>query len=166
MGLDSGLGRLPAQPGLSLNSYRLRPRSRGSVLLRSADPRSSPMIDLNAFADPNDLDRTIDGVAMSREILSQPAFRPFINREHAPGERAMTRADLSAFARQHFRSACHTVGTCRMGRGLDAVVDPMLRVRGIEALRVCDSSIMPRLISSNTNAATIMIAEKAADLIG
>ena len=160
-----GAGSVPGGNGLTLNSYHLRPRSRGSVLLRSADPRSSPMIDLNAFADPYDLDRTIDGVAMSREILSQPAFRPFVRREHAPGERAVTRADLSAFARQHFRSACHTVGTCRMGGGLDAVVDPMLRVRGIEALRVSDSSIMPRLISSNTNAATIMIAEKAADLI-
>jgi choline dehydrogenase-like flavoprotein len=160
-----GAGSVPGGNGLTLNSYHVRPRSRGNLTLRSADPRHHPVIHLNAFAEPYDLERATDGVAISREILSRPAFRPFIRREHKPGEKAVSRAELSAFARRHFRSACHPVGTCRMGNGVDAVVDPMLRVRGIEGLRVCDSSIMPRLISSNTNAATIMIAEKAADLL-
>ncbi|MBN9016417.1 MAG: GMC family oxidoreductase N-terminal domain-containing protein [Rhizobiales bacterium] len=164
-GLEEGIGGVPGGHGCTLNSYHVRPRSRGSVTLRSADPRVAPAIDPNAFAEPYDLDRAVDGIEMSREILSQPAFRPFVSAIHLPGPGIRSRAELMAFAREHARSAYHPVGTCRMGGGEDSVVDPQLRVRGIGALRVCDSSIMPRLISSNTNAATVMIAEKAADLI-
>ncbi|MDB5524311.1 MAG: alanine-phosphoribitol ligase [Rhizobium sp.] len=164
-GVEEGIGSVPGGNGCTLNSYPLRPRSRGSVTLRSADLRDAPIIDPNPYADPYDLDRAVDGIKISQEILSQPAFRPFVNRLHVPGDEIRTKADYEQFARTYGRSAYHPVGTCRMGSGENAVVDPQLRVRGIDRLRVCDSSIMPRLISSNTNAATVMIAEKAADMI-
>jgi choline dehydrogenase-like flavoprotein len=159
-----GAGSVPGANGFTLNSYHLRPRSRGTVTLRSDDPCDPPIIDLNAFADPYDLDRAVDGILISREILSQPAFRRFVRREHLPGERVTSRAEFAAFIHQFARSAFHPAGTCRMGRDAGSVVDPTLRVRGIQCLRVCDNSVMPRLISSNTNAAAVMIAEKAADL--
>ncbi|RCW78847.1 GMC family oxidoreductase [Phyllobacterium bourgognense] len=164
-GVEEGIGSVPGGNGCTLNSYHVRPRSRGSVTLRSSNPRDAPIIDPNAFSDPYDLERAIDGIMLSREILAQPAFRPFIRREHLPGDAVTSRESAALFARQYARSAYHPVGTCRMGTGEGAVVDPQLRVRGIEGLRVCDSSIMPRLISSNTNAATVMIGEKAADII-
>ncbi|TCL71258.1 GMC family oxidoreductase N-terminal domain-containing protein [Rhizobium sp. BK251] len=164
-GVEEGIGTVPGGNGCTLNSYHVRPRSRGSVTLKSADPRDAPVIDPNAFSEPYDLDRAVDGIMISREILAQPAFRSLIRSEYLPGDRVKNRADALDFARQYGRSAYHPVGTCRMGGSAQAVVDPQLRLNGIEALRVCDSSVMPRLISSNTNAATIMIAEKAADLI-
>jgi choline dehydrogenase-like flavoprotein len=164
-GVEEGIGGVPGGDGCTLNSYHVRPRSRGSVTLRSADPRQKPLIDPNAFSELYDLDRAVDGIKMSQEILSQPAFRPFVRGVHLPGNDVRSQEDYKAFARQHARSAYHPVGTCRMGGDIGSVVDPDLRVRGVDRLRVCDSSIMPRLISSNTNAATIMIGEKAADLV-
>lgn len=164
-GVEEGIGSVPGGNGCTLNSYHLRPRSRGSVRLRSADPDDKPVIDPNPFADPYDLERAVDGIEISREILSQPALASLIRQEHLPGPSTRGREALRQFARDHGRSAYHPVGTCRMGGTADSVVDPALRVRGLEALRICDSSVMPRLISSNTNAATIMIAEKASDLI-
>jgi choline dehydrogenase-like flavoprotein len=148
-----------------LNSYHVRPRSRGSVTLRSADPRDPPVIDPNPFAERYDLDRAVEGIEISRQILSQPAFAPFIRREHLPGSGMNGRPALQVFAKEHGRSAYHPVGTCRMGGDANSVVDAELRVRGLQGLRVCDSSVMPRIVSSNTNAAVIMIAEKAADMI-
>jgi choline dehydrogenase-like flavoprotein len=156
---------VPGGNGCTLNTYYVRPRSRGAVTLRSADPREAPDIDPNPYADRYDLERTIDGLEVCREILSQPAIASFIRQEHLPGAAVRDRAALEVFAREHGRSAYHPVGTCRMGKGAEAVVDPQLRLHGVDRLRVCDSSIMPRIVSSNTNAATIMIAEKAADLI-
>lgn len=166
-GVEEGIGSVPGGNGCTLNSYPVRPRSRGSVTLRTANATDAPIIDPNPYAEPYDLERAADGILISRDILAQPAFKPFIKREHLPGAQVSTRQQAIAFAREHGRSAYHPVGTCRMGAAdnADAVVDPHLRVRGIEGLRVCDSSVMPRLISSNTNAATVMIAEKAADLI-
>lgn len=164
-GVEEGIGSVPGGNGCTLNSYPLRPKSRGSVTLRSADLRDAPLIDPNPYAESYDLDRAVDGIKISQDILSQPAFRPFVRRVHLPDDRIRTKAEYEAFARQNGRSAYHPVGTCRMGSGEQSVVDPHLRVRGIRGLRVCDSSVMPRLISSNTNAATIMIAEKAADII-
>jgi len=166
-GVEEGIGSVPGGNGCTLNSYPTRPRSRGSVRLTSADSADHPLIDPNPYADPRDLECAVDGILLCREILSQPALAPYMRRLHLPGDDVRTRDDLKAFARQHGRSSYHPAGTCRMGAAdqADAVVDPQLRVRGIAGLRVCDSSIMPRLISSNTNAATVMIAEKAADLI-
>ncbi|WP_224542978.1 GMC family oxidoreductase [Mesorhizobium sp. CA16] len=164
-GVEEGIGSVPGGNGCTLNSYHVRPRSRGSVTLRSADLRDAPVIDPNPFAERYDLERAIDGIEISREILSQPAFAKYISREHLPGAATKGRAALEAFARQHGRSAYHPVGTCRMGGDADSVVDPELRLRGLQDLRVCDSSVMPRIVSSNTNAAVIMMAEKAADMI-
>ena len=164
-GVEEGIGSVPGGNGCTLNSYHVRPRSRGSVTLRSADLLDPPVIDPNPFAERYDLDRAVDGIEISREILSQPALAKFIGREHLPGAATKGRAALEAFAREHGRSAYHPVGTCRMGGDAASVVDPELRLRGLKGLRVCDSSVMPRIVSSNTNAAVIMIAEKAADMI-
>lgn len=166
-GVEEGIGSVPGGNGCTLNSYPVRPRSRGTVRLRSSKSSDHPLIDPNPYAEPYDLERSVDGILISRDILAQPAFAPFIRREHLPGTAVQTRQQAAEFARTHGRSAYHPVGTCRMGANDDhgAVVDPELRVRGLQGLRVCDSSIMPRLVSSNTNAATIMVAEKAADMI-
>ena len=164
-GVEEGIGSVASGNGCTLNSYPVRPRSRGSVTLRSSNPADAPLIDPNPFAERYDLERAIDGIELSREILSQPAIARFIAREHLPGRNVSGRRELEKLARAYGRSAYHPVGTCRMGQGADSVVDPQLKLRGIEGLRVCDSSVIPRIVSSNTNAATIMIAEKASDLI-
>ena len=164
-GVEKGIGDVPGGNGCTLNSYHLRPRSRGSVTLRSNDPAAAPIIDPNPFAEPYDLARAVDGVKICREILSQSAFSRYVAREHIPGSGVRSEADYEAFAREAARSAYHPVGTCKMGVDERAVVDPQLRVHGLDGLRICDSSVMPKLISSNTNAAAIMIGEKASDLV-
>lgn len=164
-GVEKGIGTVPSGNGCTLNTYYVRPKSRGSVTLTSADPRDPPAIDVNAFAEPCDLARTVEGVELCREIMGQKAFAPYVAREHLPGPGVRSKAEIEGFAREAARSAYHPVGTCRMGGDADAVLDPQLRVRGVEGLRVCDSSAMPRLISSNTNAAAVMVGEKASDLI-
>jgi choline dehydrogenase-like flavoprotein len=163
-GLEAGVPPL-AGYGCTLNSCHLRPRSRGKVTLQSADPTAPPVIDPNYWAEPYDLEMSLRGFALTREIMAQPAFRKYVKREHLPGAEAKTREDLEAYARRFGKTDYHPVGTCKMGVDELAVVDPQLRVRGIDRLRVVDSSIMPRLISSNTNAASIMIGEKGSDLI-
>ncbi len=160
-----GADGVPGGNGVTLNSYHLRPRSRGTVTLRSADPRIMPVIDPNAFAEPYDLDRSVDGMLLSRELMAQSAWCQYVRREHVPGEATRTRQECADFVRRVARSANHPAGTCKMGVDGMAVVAPDLKVRGLDGLRVSDASIMPRLISSNTNAAAIMIGEKAADLI-
>jgi choline dehydrogenase-like flavoprotein len=151
--------------GCTLNAYFLHPRSRGSVTLRSADPRQPPIIDPNFLAEQDDLDRTVESVMIGQEIMSQPAISRYIAGEFMPGPGTQRRPDYEAYVRRESRSGYHPAGTCRMGIDEMAVVDPELRVRGIEGLRVADASIMPRLVSGNTNAPTIMIAEKASDIL-
>jgi choline dehydrogenase len=107
----------------------------------------------------------VAGLKWARKIASQPALRPYLQSELLPGDAAKTDADLLEFAKNNGATIYHPVGTCQMGHGPRAVVDPQLRVHGIEGLRVVDASIMPRLVSGNTNAPTIMIAEKASDMI-
>ena len=164
-GVEAGVPSIASGAGCTLNSYTLRPRARGSVTLRDADPAHPPIVDPNFLGDSHDLRTSIEGMRISREILNQPAMQRFVKREHFPGPQVRGRSALEDYARHHGRTSYHPVGTCRMGVDETAVVDPELRVRGIEGLRVCDSSIMPRLVSSNTNAPSIMIGEKAADLI-
>ena len=164
-GLEPGVPPVPTGSGCTLNTYFVRPRSRGYVLLRSADPTVMPLIDPNYLAEPYDLDMTVRGFKKMRDIMNQNAFAAIGGKEHYPAHRAKTDDDIEAFIRIHGRTAYHPVGTCRMGTDALAVVDPALNVRSIEGLRVADSSIMPSLISSNTNAAAIMIGEKASDLI-
>lgn len=164
-GVEEGVGTVPGGNGATLNSYFVRPRSRGSVTLRSADPADLPIVDPNSLAEPYDLDRTIDGIKIGQEIGRSRSLSRFVTAEHFPGAACRTRADYEAVARSHARSSYHPVGTCKMGVDHMAVVDPQLRVRGIEGLRVCDSSVMPKVVSSNTNATAIAIAEKASDMI-
>ena len=163
-GLEAGVGNT-ASYGCTLNSCHLRPRSRGWVKLRSADPKDAPLINPNYWAEPYDFEMSLRGFKLVREIMAQPAFREYIKSETQPGPDCRTDTDIAAYARKHGKTDYHPVGTCKMGTDEMAVVDPELRVRGIDGLRVADSSIMPRLISSNTNAASIMIGEKAADLV-
>ncbi len=164
-GLEAGVPPVPSGYGCTINSCYLRPRSRGSVSLPSADPIAAPIIDPNYWAEPHDLEMSLRGFDKTREIASQPALAKFIRKEHLPGLGAMNRADIEAYAKRFGKTDYHPVGTCKMGVDELAVVDPQCRVYGIDGLRVADSSIMPRLIGSNTNATAIMIGEKASDMI-
>ena len=165
-GAEAGVPSVPkGSSGVTLNSYTLRPKSRGSVTLRSADPRAMAVVDPNFLADPDDLRIAVEGMKISREIFSQPSLQKYIRAIRFPDDSVRTQAEYEAYARQYGRTSYHPVGSCRMGTGAMAVVDPQLRVRGLDGLRICDSSVMPSLIGSNTNAPTIMIGERAADLI-
>jgi choline dehydrogenase-like flavoprotein len=164
-GIEAGVEKLK-NPGVTLNSAYLRPRSRGTLRLAGADPLAAPLIDPNYWADPHDRAMGLEGLAIAREIMRQKALQPFVLAERLPGPGRITEADLVEYASRNAKTDHHPVGTCRMGRDAMAVVDPdSLKVHGLEGLRVCDSSIMPRLVSSNTNAPTIMIGEKASDLV-
>jgi len=164
-GVEEGVGTVPGGNGATCNSYHTRPRSRGSVTLRSANPVDAPIVDPNSFAEPYDLDRHIDAIKITQEVGRTRSMRRFVASEHFPGPACKTRKDYVEAARANARSSYHPVGTCKMGSDKMAVVDTALKLRGIEGLRVCDSAIMPRVNSSNTNAPVIAIAEKAADLI-
>ncbi len=163
-GIEAGVEAMP-NGGVTLNACYLRPRSRGTVRLASADPTVPPLIDPNYLEDARDRELSIEGLKLAREILRQAPLRPFIEAERLPGPDVRTDDDTFAFICQHSKTSHHPAGTCRMGSDALAVVDIRLRLNGIEGLRVADASIMPTIISSNTNAAAIMIGEKAADMI-
>lgn len=164
-GIEAGVAKLKNN-GLTLNAAFIRPRSRGSVRLGSSDPAAMPLIDPNYFADPYDREISIKGLRIARELLKQPALKPFLLGERLPGSELVSDEDLFEYACRSGKTQHHPVGTCRMGHDAMAVVSPDdLRVHGISGLRVCDASIMPRLVSSNTNAATIMAGEKGSDII-
>lgn len=141
------------------------PRARGRVGLRSADPDDLPRIQLEMLADPDDRRLLREGAKLARRLYAAPALRDFVVRELRPGDRVRDDAQWDAFLRAHCMRFSHPAGTCRMGGDEAAVVDSDLRVRGVRRLRVADASIMPSLVGANTNAAAIMIGEKAADLI-
>ena len=164
-GLEAGVPPVPSGSGCTLNSCHTRPRSRGQICLTSPDPFAKPSVDPNFWAEPYDFEMSKRGFKMAREIMHQAAFAKYVKREHLPGSAKTSEADIEEHCRSFCKTDYHPVGTCKMGVDEMAVVDLHLRVRGIDGLRVADSSIMPQLISSNTAAATIMIAEKAADLI-
>lgn len=165
-GAEAGVPSVPkGSSGITLNSYTLRPKARGSVTLRSADPRDNPIIDPNFLGHPDDLRISTEGVKISREIFSQPALQKYIKKIRFPDDNVKSQADFEAYARQYGRTSYHPTCTCKMGKDDMAVVDPQLRVRGLDGLRICDSSVMPSLVGSNTNAPSIMIGERAADLI-
>ena len=163
-GIEAGVARMQ-HGGVTLNSAYLRPRSRGTVRLASADPTAAPLIDPNYWADPHDREMSIRGLKLAREILSQKSLAPFVLAERLPGPEVVSDADIIAYACRHAKTDHHPAGTCRMGADPAAVVDPRLRFNGLQGLRVVDASVMPTLVSSNTNAPTIMIAEKACDMI-
>ena len=163
-GIEKGVQAMP-DGGVTLNSCYLRPRSRGSVRLQSADPAKSPLIDPNYLQDPQDRTNSVRGLKLTQEILAQDALKPFIRAERLPGPDVKTDDEYFDFICEHSKTSHHCAGTCRMGSDADAVVDTRLRFNGIERLRIVDNSIMPKVISSNTNAAAIMIGEKASDMI-
>ena len=163
-GIEKGVEAMP-QGGVTLNSCYLRPRSRGTVRLSSADPKAQPLIDPNYLQDPQDREMSIRGLKLTQEILSQAPLKPYIKAEHLPGPNVRTDEEYYDFICEHSKTSHHCAGTCRMGSDDAAVVDTRLRFNGIEGLRVVDASIMPNVISSNTNAAAIMIGEKASDMI-
>ena len=163
-GIEAGVAAMPSG-GVTLNSAYLRPRSRGTVRLASADPLAPPLIDPNYWEDPHDREMSIRGLKLAQEMMRQPALKPYVLAERLPGPDVRTEADYFAYACRHAKTDHHPAGTCRMGADPQAVTDPRLRLNGIAGLRVVDASIMPAVVSSNTNAATIMIAEKAAHMI-
>lgn len=163
-GIEAGVAAMD-NGGVTLNSAYLRPRSRGSVRLASADPLAAPLIDPNYWEDPYDREMSIRGLKLAQEIMRQDALKSFVKAERLPGPDVRTDEDYVKYACRHAKTDHHPAGTCRMGSDDAAVVDPRLRLKGIDGLRVADASIMPTLVSSNTNAPTIMIAEKAAEMI-
>ena len=151
--------------GYSCHVCLLRPQSRGSLTLASADPMAAPRIDPNFLGEHDDVLRLVRGFRLTREIMRQPALAGYGASEFADSAAAQSDAQIEQFIREHADTIYHPVGSCRMGPGALDVVDHELRVHGVQGLRVVDASVMPRVVSGNTNAPTIMIGEKAADLI-
>jgi choline dehydrogenase len=151
--------------GFSASVCQLRPESRGSLRIRSADPAAPPEIRINYLSTEVDRTTNVEGLKMLRKILQAPALRPYVVDEVDPGIKVTTDEELLDYCRQRGSTIYHPTSTCRMGADPLAVVDQRLRVRGLEGLRVVDASVMPDLVSGNTNAAIIMIAEKASDMI-
>jgi choline dehydrogenase len=153
--------------GFTFHVCQLRPESRGHVGLKSADPLADPAIFANYLSAEEDRRAMREGVRMMREVAAQAALKPFIEAEYAPGADVQSDADIDAWIRRSAETIYHPVGTCRMGVAGDAmaVVDGECRVQGLGGLRVIDASVMPTLVGGNTNAPTIMIAEKVSDLI-
>ena len=152
--------------GISFAFYVTRPASRGSITLASADPLDQPLIDPNYLSDPRDLPQFVAGLRLVRRMLAAKPLDALLGRELGPGPEARSDEELAAYVRDRAAGTIfHPVGTCRMGADAAAVVDASLKVRGLDGLRVVDASIMPTLIGGNTNAPTIMIAEKAAAMM-
>lgn len=151
--------------GITLSVCLLRPSSRGMVAIRSANPFDRPMIHLNYLTSERDRLTMIAAIRLAQRIAAQPSLAAHIRREHAPGPAARSDDEIMAWARTSAATIYHPVGTCRMGVGPDAVVDARLRVYGVEGLRVVDASIMPTIVSGNTNAPSLMIGEKGASMI-
>jgi choline dehydrogenase len=151
--------------GFTASVCQLRPESRGSLKIRSADPAMPPEIRINYLATETDRTAFIDGIKILRKILAASALKPFVVDEVYPGPDKVSDEDLLDYCRKTGSTVYHPTSTCRMGSDPLAVVDHRLRVRGIEGLRVVDASVMPDLMSGNTNAPVIMIAEKASDMI-
>jgi choline dehydrogenase len=156
---------IPVGHGFGLIPIAVRPKSRGRVSLASPDPRAAPLIDPNYLDHPDDLRSLVDGMQIARRILAAPAFSGLRGTELVPGPSVRDEQSLIQFVRSSVVSVHHPCSTCRMGSDPLAVVDPQLRVRGLGGLRVVDASVFPRVVAGNTNAAVVMVAEKAADLI-
>lgn len=162
--IDSGRDAIKGY-GVSLYTTLLRPRSRGSIKLASADPTAHPLIDPNFLGDPYELKMAVGAIEKAREIMSASAFKGQVGAELLPGAELRTRQDIEEHVRRFAKTDYHPVGTCRMGSDARAVVTPELKLNGFDNIRVIDASVMPNLIGGNTNAPTIMIAEKGAAAI-
>lgn len=159
--IDHGRMRVKGH-GMTINTCNLRPKSIGSLTLRSSDPSVPPAIDPAFLSDPYDWEISMEGFRWGREMLATKAYQPYIKREHLPGAQVRTDAEIRDYIKQWAKTDYHPVGSCKMGSDDLAVVDQQLRVRGVEGLRIVDASIMPTLISGNTQAPSIMIGEKGA----
>jgi choline dehydrogenase len=166
--LDRDVSAAKPTWGVTFTSCLLRPKARGSVTLRSANPADQPLVNCNFFGHPDDLRLTLASVRHARQLLATEPFKSKIRDELLPGPVITDEAELARFAGQTVKTNYHPVGTARMGHDSDptAVVDAQLRVRGIAGLRVIDCSIMPAIVSGNTNAPAMAIGSKAAELIG
>ena len=155
------------EDGFQIHIDLLRPNSRGALVLKSSNPMEKPSLKFNYLADPDDRMRLVKGLELTREIISQEAMSRYRGREVTPGPEVQSVDEIEQWVTENADTAYHPVGTCRMGQASSklSVVDPFCRVKGIEALRVVDASIMPSIVSGNTNAATMMIAERASDMI-
>lgn len=159
------LGELDDEPGMTCGWWQMRPQSRGRVSMRSADPLAPPIIQPRYLSDPLDQQIAVAGMKFARKLCGADALEPYRAGETVPGPDIQTDTELLEYIRANGSTVYHAAGTCRMGIDDKAVVDPELRVRGLAGLRVVDASVMPTITSTNTNATTIMIAEKAADII-
>jgi choline dehydrogenase len=163
--MEHGLANPEEGMGFSIGATQLRPESRGRITLASADPFDDPVIDPRYLTGERDMEVLVEGIKQARDIAAASPLDSYRGEEVWPGEDVQTDAEI----REHVRETCHTVyhpvGTCKMGDDDMAVVDDSLRVHGVDGLRVVDASVMPTLVGGNTNAPTIAIAEKAADLI-
>ena len=160
-------GQLETEPGMTVAAWQQRPESRGFVRARSSNPFEAPIIQPNYLAEESDRRVLLAGMKLARRLLSSEALRPYYMREDFPGPGVQTDDELLGAAKQRGTTTFHPIGTCRMGPASDpsAVVDDRLCVHGLEGLRVIDASIMPVMLSANTNAATMMIADKGADMV-
>ncbi len=165
--LDRDVTGVAPGPGVTINALLLRPRSRGSVRLQSRDPLALPLIDTGIFSDPEDLRVSIEGFRFARKVLASEPIAAMIVQEIFPGADVVSDEDIATHCRRTVKTGYHPVGTCRMGRDDDplAVLSPDLSVRGVKGLRVIDASMMPTIVSGNTNAAVMAVARRAADLI-
>jgi choline dehydrogenase-like flavoprotein len=156
---------LPLGHGYAVSPVNLYPRSRGRVYLSGPDPHAAPLIDPALLRVASDIEPLIRAIRLARRILASPPFARYRGHELAPGAQAQSDEQIAEYIRSAAYTVHHQVGTCRMGAGADAVVDPQLRLHGLNGLRVVDASVMPSIIGGNTNAVVVMIAERAADLI-
>jgi choline dehydrogenase len=159
------IGGPEAEPGLTAGAYLLRPTSEGHVAIRSADPAEQIAIHPNWLSTPEDRAAIVRMVRYVRMLLSRPAIAPYIAFETVPGQQATTDEEIAREMDLNARSGSHTTGTCSMGQGADSVVDERLRVRGVDGLRIADCSIMPTIVSGNTNAPAMAVGWRAAELI-
>jgi choline dehydrogenase-like flavoprotein len=155
----------PIGHGYVISVVLLYPKSRGQITLASPDARTAPVIDPNLLSAPEDYEPLSRGIALARRILGASAFSRYRSVEFLPGASAQSEEALKDYIRRGSATVHHPASTCRMGADAHAVVDPDLRVRGIRGLRVADASVFPTLVGGNTNAAVVMVAEKAADMI-
>jgi choline dehydrogenase len=157
--------RISRQSGFTCYAHPMRPESKGHIHIASADPRRPPAINFNFLSSPIDAEVTVRAVRIAKAIMTAPAMAPLQLTEIAPGADRTTDDEIIDWVKKAAETTYHPVGTCKMGSDAMAVVDAQLRVIGVEGLRVADASIMPTLTSGNTNAPSIMIGEKAADLV-
>lgn len=162
---DTAGGAVHPFSGFTFSVCQLRPESRGSIRIRSADPLATPEIQTNYLSTEFDQKTMVAAMRTARDIAAAPAMQALVKREHRPGPEAKTDEELLSFCRQFGQTIFHPAGTAKMGSDAMAVVDERLRVHGVSGLRVVDCSIMPTLVSGNTHAPAVMIAEKAVDMI-